>query len=78
MSATVSFLRRRRCTQKELQVVSGGLVYFAMFRKPLMSCLNYVWRFIQSFDEPGPLRREIPAAVVSELATFLSLLPMRL
>ena len=39
-SATASLLRRRRCTQKELQVVSGGLVCFAMFRRPLMSCLT--------------------------------------
>ena len=75
-SATVSLLRRRRCTQKEIQVVSGGLVYFAMFRRPLMSCLNYIWRFIQSFDEPGPCRRKLPSPVVSELCMFLSLLPL--
>ena len=75
-SATVSLLRRRRCTQKEIQVVSGWLVYFAMFRRPLMSCLNYIWRFIQSFDEPGPCRRKLPSPVVSELCMFLSLLPL--
>ena len=39
-SATASLLSRRRCAQKELQVVSGGLVCFAMFRRPLMSCLT--------------------------------------
>ena len=75
-SAAVSLLRRRRCTQKEIQVVSGGLVYFAMFRRPLMSCLNYVWRFIQSFDEPGPCSRKLPSPVASELCMFSSLLPL--
>ena len=75
-SAAVSLLRRRRCTQREIQVVSGGLVYFAMFRRPLMSCLNYVWRFIQSFDEPGPCSRKLPSPVASELCMFLSLLPL--
>ena len=75
-STTVSLLRKKKCSRKEIQVVCGGLVYFSMFRRPLMSCLNYVWRFIQFFDDPGPLQRELPSAVVSELSMFLCLLPL--
>ncbi|CAE7349712.1 unnamed protein product [Symbiodinium sp. CCMP2592] len=75
-SAAISLLRKKKCSRKEIQVVCGGLVYFCMFRRPLMSCLNYVWRFIQSFDDPGPLQRELPSAVVSELSMFLCLLPL--
>ena len=45
-SAAVSLLRKKKCSRKEIQVVCGGLVYFSMFRRPLMSYLNYVWRII--------------------------------
>ena len=44
-SAAVSLVRRWRCSQKEIQVVGGGLVYFCMFRRPLMSSLNSVWHY---------------------------------
>ncbi|CAE7391853.1 Tnks2, partial [Symbiodinium sp. CCMP2592] len=76
VSATLSLLRRARCSQKELQIVGGGLVYFAMFRRPLMSCLNFTWSFIQSFEEPGARVRPIPGAVMSELSMFICLLPL--
>ncbi|CAE7858634.1 Tnks2, partial [Symbiodinium microadriaticum] len=75
-SAAVSLVRRRRCSQKEIQVVGGGLVYFCMFRRPLMSSLNSIWRFIQSFEEAGPRVRDIPSSVLSELLMFLGLLPL--
>ena len=76
VSAVVSLLRRSRCSQKEIQVVRGGLVYFAVFRRPLMSCLNFIWEFIQSFEKPGPRIRDIPHAVMSELLMFVFLLPL--
>ena len=41
-----------------------------------MSSLNSIWRFIQSFEDPGPRVREIPSPVLSELVMFLGLLPL--
>ena len=51
-------------TQRELQVVGGGLVYIAMFRRPLLCRLNQLWRAIVDLDgKPSelkkPLRREV-------------------
>ena len=39
-------LEKGESTQKQMQVVGGGLVYMAMFRRPLLSGLNHVWQFI--------------------------------
>lgn len=47
-------LEQDMCTQKQVQVVGGGLVYFSMFRRPLLGCLNCLWRFITSFDGYPP------------------------
>ena len=76
VSAVLSLVRRARCSQKEIQVVGGGLVYFAMFRRPLMSCLNFIWGFTQSFEDKGPRVRPIPGAVLSELLMFVCVLPL--
>lgn len=35
-----------RVTQKHFQIACGGLVYFAMFRRPLLGSLNKVWQLI--------------------------------
>ena len=43
------------CASKEVpprnqwQVVCGGLVYVAMFRRPLLGGLNKVWQHIESY-----------------------------
>ena len=76
VSAALSLLRKGSCSQKEIRIVAGGLVYFSMFRRPLMSCLNYVWQFIQSFEEQRVGRLAMPRAVKSELFMFLCLLPL--
>ena len=76
VSAALSLLRRGFCTQKEIRIVAGGFVYIAMFRRALMSCLNYVWQFIQSFEECRTLFQTIPGAVKSELFMFMTLLPL--
>ena len=36
--------------QKQWQVVCGGLVYFTMFRRPLLGSLNRVWSHIESYN----------------------------
>eukprot|EP00438_Fugacium_kawagutii_P001215 Skav223411 [mRNA] locus=scaffold350:138405:140474:- [translate_table: standard] len=66
-----------RCSQKQLQVVAGGLVYLATFRRPLMGCLNGIWKFIEEFNHHPPvIRLEVPNAVKLEILRFLSLVPL--
>ena len=72
--AGVSYLlERQRASQKEVQMIAGGLVYLFSFRRPLMSILNEVWQFIVSFKHPLQIKT-IPPAVLCELwgAFFLS------
>lgn len=65
------------CSQKQMQVVGGGLVYLAMFRRPLLGSLNSIWRFILSFEHYPPIiRLPIPKEVKMELARFLGLIPL--
>ena len=70
-------LEQDMCTQKQVQVVGGGLVYFSMFRRPLLGCLNCLWRFITSFDGYPPfIKLKIPEEVKTEIARFLGLVPL--
>ena len=65
------------CTLRELQVVCGGLVYMAMFRRPLLCGLNKVWEFMESFkQQPVVVRLPLPAPVKLELARMISLVPL--
>ena len=66
-----------RCSQKEMQVVAGGLVYIATFRRALMGCLNSIWSFIEEFNRyPVVIRLEIPSTVCLEICRFLALVPL--
>lgn len=66
-----------RCSQKEMQVVAGGLVYLATFRRALMGSLNSIWSFIEDFNHyPAVIRLEVPALVKVEILRFLMLLPL--
>lgn len=64
-----------RCTQRQMQVVAGGFVYFCTFRRPLLGALNHVWEFIHSF-EGGSFVQQIPAGVRLELSRFCLLCPL--
>eukprot|EP00438_Fugacium_kawagutii_P025239 Skav236128 [mRNA] locus=scaffold900:368879:380005:- [translate_table: standard] len=65
------------CTQKQAQVVGGGLVYLAMFRRPLLGALNHIWTFITSFEGyPPVVRLPVPREVTHELVRFLGLIPL--
>ena len=68
-------LAGERCTQKQTQIVAGGLVYMAMFRRPLLGTLNAIWEFITSFEQ-GPKVQTIPWKVRSEIARFCLLTPL--
>lgn len=66
-----------KCNQKEMQVVAGGLVYVATFRRALMGSLNAIWSFIEEFNKyPMVVRLEIPRVVKLEIARFLALVPL--
>ena len=70
-------VNQERCTLKELQVVCGGLVYFALFRRPLLATLNEVWRFMEKLKVlPPVIRLPIPRVVKEELLTFILLTPL--
>ena len=68
-------LAGERCTQKQIQIVAGGLVYMAMFRRPLLGTLNAIWEFVTSFEQ-GPRIQTIPWKVRSEIARFCLLTPL--
>ena len=73
----LQLLLRGSASQKELQVVGGGLVYVAMFNRPLLSGLNQIWRMIVDLDgKPVGLRVPLRLEVIHELSRFLCLLPL--
>ena len=63
------------CTQRQMQVVAGGFVYFCTFRRPLLGALNQVWQFIQGFEN-GHYKQKIPDGVRLELSRFCLLIPL--
>eukprot|EP00438_Fugacium_kawagutii_P001317 Skav226301 [mRNA] locus=scaffold3301:342063:352131:+ [translate_table: standard] len=70
-------LSSSRSSQKQMQVVAGGLVYLATFRRPLMGMLNQLWTFIEEFNHhPAVVRLEIPDLVKLEVVRFLAALPL--
>ena len=70
-------LEEGRSSQKQMQVVGGGFVYAAMFRRPLLGSLNHIWQFIVSCTGyPAGKRFKLPAEVRLELARFIGLLPL--
>eukprot|EP00438_Fugacium_kawagutii_P018228 Skav218343 [mRNA] locus=scaffold755:897997:900780:- [translate_table: standard] len=72
-------LEAESCTQKQMQIVGGGLVYFALFRRPLLGGLNHVWKFITSFEGMPPVvKLSIPPPVKEELARMIALVPLAL
>ena len=64
------------CSLKELQVVCGGFVYFAMFRRPLLSSLNEVWRFMEKLKLSRGARLPLPLQVSAEISRFIVLIPL--
>ena len=75
-SLCMKLVGQARVSQRQLQVVCGGLVYFAMFRRPMLSALNAVWSFIESFNIPGAGYRPLPRECRAELLRFLGMLPL--
>eukprot|EP00438_Fugacium_kawagutii_P030494 Skav202357 [mRNA] locus=scaffold53:218927:223660:- [translate_table: standard] len=76
LGAALVLLNQDRVSQKQLQVVCGGLVYVSMFRRQLLGCLNQVWTFVESFNRPGPQWRLLPDVCRLEILRFLSMIPL--
>ena len=55
------------CSQRQMQVVCGGLVYFSTFRRQLLGGLNLCWAFIESFNTCGRHKQVIPSHVKLEI-----------
>eukprot|EP00438_Fugacium_kawagutii_P031430 Skav205780 [mRNA] locus=scaffold1714:813079:816645:- [translate_table: standard] len=66
----------KTATQKHWQIVCGGLVYCAMFRRPLLSGLNRVWTHVESYNSSGTRFLPHPDECQLELARSLGLLPL--
>ena len=74
--AALSIVRQEVVSQRQLQVVCGGLVYFSMFRRPLLGCLNSVWQLIESFNQSGSGVKPFPSHCKAEILKFVSLVPL--
>ena len=74
---SILFLKETMSSQKQVQVIAGGLVYLSMFRRPLLGSLNNIWRFIEAFrGYPPVVKLPIPDGVKLEVARFLCLIPL--
>eukprot|EP00438_Fugacium_kawagutii_P012392 Skav215497 [mRNA] locus=scaffold165:781686:787326:- [translate_table: standard] len=71
-----SLVRLERASQKQWQVVCGGLVYFTMFRRGLLSGLNNVWQHIESFNSGSSRVRQTPDDSRLEICRAMGLLPL--
>lgn len=76
MAAGLTLLQQDRVTQKQMQVVCGGLVYISMFRRQLLGGLNAVWRLIEDFNRKPGHARWLPTVCKLEIARFLALIPL--
>lgn len=71
--ALLDLLTRKEVSQKQMQMLTGGLVYLFGFQRPLMSILNHVWEFIVGFENDKVVK-PMPRKVMEELLAsfFLS------
>ena len=70
-------LNEDKATQRQAQVIGGGFVYFAMFRRPLLGCLNSLWTFITSFEGLPPfVTKPLPPNVKEEICRMIGLVPL--
>ena len=63
----LKFCQLGQCSQRQVQVICGGLVYFTMFRRAILGSLNQCWEFIESFNQAGRHHLTIPGLVKLEI-----------
>ena len=76
VAAALKLCAQSYVSQRQMQVVCGGLVYVSMFRRPLLGSLNAVWKQIEGFGEQGSLHGVLWAECRYEILRFVSLLPL--
>ena len=76
LSLALTLCGQQLVSQRQVQVVCGGLVYFSMFRRPTLGSLNAVWKFIESFKPGGGQWRPLPVDCRLEILRFISFLPL--
>ena len=76
VSAALALLSSPYVSQRQMQVVCGGLVYVSMFRRQLLGCLNSVWTFIESFNQTRARLRTLPDVCKEEILRFIGMLPL--
>ena len=72
----ILFCQLSHCSQRQAQVICGGLVYFSTFRRQLLGSLNACWAFIESFNQAGRHRLPIPQFVKLEILRCICLIPL--
>ena len=73
----IGLLKEGVASQKQMQIVCGGFIYCAMFRRPLLGMLNAVWSFIMEFEgDPPVIKRALPKVVQLELVRFVAAAPL--
>ena len=76
ITAALRLCHQPQVSQRQMQVVCGGLVYISMFRRPLLGSLNSVWRQVEDFNGPGPFYRPMWSECRFEILRFLALVPL--
>ena len=77
VALALELIGRGKASQRELQVVGGGFVYIAMFKRPLLSALNIIWQKIVECDSlPKSMAVSLGPSLVEEMARFIALLPL--
>ncbi len=74
--AALQLCERGRASQRQLQVVCGGLVYVSMFRRPLLGSLNSIWHFIGTYESSNKQFKVIPTQCKLEILRFICLVPL--
>ena len=70
LTGVAYLLKKGRSTQKEIQMIAGGLVYLFSFRRPLMGLLIEIWHFIVVFKSPQQIRNIFPGVQEELFASF--------
>ena len=76
VGAALRLCSQRYVSQRQMQVVCGGLVYMAMFRRPLLGGLNAVWRQIEDFNSSKVFHSSLWSEARFEILRFICLMPL--
>ena len=75
-SMALDLCQQEYTTQKQWQVVCGGLVYVSMFRRPLLGSLNQVWQHILEYDRRQKRYLKASLECRLEVYRFLGMFPL--